>query len=79
MPKSAAFFSHDLPACAGLAPVPGIVSGVRAWLKRRIEISRIERELLAYTDRDLADLGLRRCDIPNIARRAVDGQNVRND
>jgi uncharacterized protein YjiS (DUF1127 family) len=36
----------------------------RAWRERR----RIYRELMAYNDRELDDLGIRRTDIPVIAR-----------
>ena len=35
---------------------------------QRWEITRITRELQGYTDRQLADLGLSRVDIPDIAR-----------
>ena len=35
---------------------------------QRWEIARITRELQGYTDRQLADLGLSRVDIPDVAR-----------
>lgn len=38
-----------------------------AWAKRR----RIERELNAHSDRELADMGLTRADIPHVASGAL--------
>lgn len=39
----------------------------RARAQRR-EVARITRELQGYTERQLADLGLSRADIPDVAR-----------
>lgn len=38
----------------------------QAWRAQRQERARIARELLSYTDRELADLGISRSDIPAI-------------
>lgn len=40
---------------------------------RRASAAQVRRELEAHTDRELADLGLSRADIPAIARAAYDG------
>lgn len=40
--------------------------------RRRAEIRQTMHELHAMSDRDLADLGIHPCDIPRIAREAVD-------
>ncbi len=39
-----------------------------AWQARRARQARIMRELSTYADRDLADLGFTRADIPAVAR-----------
>lgn len=39
-----------------------------AWNQRRRTIARVTRELNTYTERQLADLGLSRSDIPDVAR-----------
>lgn len=44
---------------------------LRRWQRaraRRERVARFTRELQAYSNRDLADLGLDRCDIPAVAR-----------
>jgi uncharacterized protein YjiS (DUF1127 family) len=38
------------------------------WINERRRISRIARELNRYSDRDLADMGMTRGDIPAVAR-----------
>lgn len=65
--------AHVAAAPASAAPsLPSRPLGaVRAMLTRWAEIARIERELRAYSDRELDDLGIRRVDIPEIARSAV--------
>jgi uncharacterized protein YjiS (DUF1127 family) len=45
-----------------------LAANFRAWRERRREIARITRELECYTDRELAELGFCRSDIPDIAR-----------
>ncbi len=45
-----------------------IAARFRAWRARREQINRISFELSCYTDRELADLGLSRGDIPEVAR-----------
>jgi uncharacterized protein YjiS (DUF1127 family) len=53
----------------------GWAAGLLAWLEaaraERRELRRIRRELAAYDDRDLDDLGIRRSDIPALARSAA--------
>jgi uncharacterized protein YjiS (DUF1127 family) len=39
-----------------------------AWLAERRRAARTKRELMAYSDRELADMGLTRADIPRVAR-----------
>jgi uncharacterized protein YjiS (DUF1127 family) len=54
---------------------PGWAAGLLAWLEEaraeRRELARIRRELASYDDRDLDDLGIRRSDIPALARSAA--------
>lgn len=51
-----------------------MVSGFAAWIQRR----RAEAELLALTDRELADIGISRSDIPAIlSGRAQPERDVR--
>ncbi|HTW29298.1 MAG TPA: DUF1127 domain-containing protein [Acetobacteraceae bacterium] len=38
------------------------------WAERRRTVRRIEAELYSMTSRNLADLGLTRSDIPDVAR-----------
>ena len=45
-----------------------LLAGLRRYLERSAEVARIERELDAYIERDLNDLGISRCDIAAIAR-----------
>jgi uncharacterized protein YjiS (DUF1127 family) len=40
-------------------------------VRRNVEFSAIERELTALTDRELADIGISRSDIPAVAQRSV--------
>ncbi len=55
-------FGYQAPA--GLT---GLAHRFRLWRARRAEIGRITAELSAYTERQLADLGISRSDIPTIA------------
>ncbi len=41
---------------------------IKAWNRRRQTIARVTRELNTYSNRQLADLGLSRGDIPDVAR-----------
>ena len=45
-----------------------IIGRWRNWVHEHREFARVTRELHAYSDRDLADLGVRLYDIPAIAR-----------
>lgn len=47
-----------------------IIEGWRQQAVRRARADQVRRELNAYTDRELADLGLSRSDIPGIAHAA---------
>ena len=49
---------------------PRLVAPIRRMHHRRREQLRIYRELTAYSDRDLEEIGVRRSDIPGIARTA---------
>ncbi len=51
-----------------LDKVAGLMTAFRGWRARRQEIVRVARELDCYSDRDLAELGLFRNDIPAVAR-----------
>lgn len=44
-----------------------IIENVARWLERQAKIKRTVRELEALNDRDLADIGINRCDIYRIA------------
>ena len=46
----------------------GLTERYRRWADRRAQIARVSRELHSYTERQLADLGLCRSDIPDVAR-----------
>lgn len=50
------------------APMHGLARRLRDWIARRRDIARIEFELNTYSDANLADLGLTRGDIPDVAR-----------
>ncbi len=52
----------------GLTASRGLSRRLRDWMGRRREIARIEFELNTYSDRHLADLGLTRGDIRDVAR-----------
>lgn len=61
---------HDAIPGVNLPSLRRIAAGWTAFRAARRETSRITRELDACTDRELADLGLFRHDIPAIARGA---------
>ena len=76
--------ASDIPLVArGMDPlrtrpasaVPGWAAGLRAWLRggarRTAQLAPQQAELMAYNDRELADLGIRRRDIPALARSAA--------
>lgn len=48
--------------------VSGLFERVEAWRSRRRQSARIAFELSCYTERELADLGLTRDDIAQVAR-----------
>jgi uncharacterized protein YjiS (DUF1127 family) len=44
------------------------LNALQVWRERRREIARLTRELQTYSDRELAEIGLCRGDIPDVAR-----------
>ncbi len=44
-----------------------LTSRFNAWRARRAEVARITVELSNYSERQLNDLGISRCDIPTVA------------
>jgi uncharacterized protein YjiS (DUF1127 family) len=63
--------THDAtPTGFGLLPVAARRYAVqfRAWRAQRQQVARVTAELNCYTERELADLGLSRADIPSVAR-----------
>jgi len=48
-----------------------ILEKINSWLKREERIRRTRIELNQLTDRDLADIGINRCDINRISREAI--------
>ena len=44
-----------------------IINNISSWLSQREQVRRTRRELAALTDKDLADIGVSRCDIDRIA------------
>jgi uncharacterized protein YjiS (DUF1127 family) len=49
----------------------------RNWLHDRNEYRKAVEELYAMTDRDLADIGIVRCDIEAIVRQSRNAKSVR--
>jgi uncharacterized protein YjiS (DUF1127 family) len=64
------YFDHatDQIVRPSLEGIFAFLSRPRAWLANRGQIARITRELSCHSDRDLADMGLTRSDIPAVAR-----------
>lgn len=65
--------AHALTLDAGIARPRGLLAGLRRALVERRLVRRTRDELAALSDRDLADLGIRRGDIGRVAREAVFG------
>ncbi len=67
----ATFINHDTQTAslggASLA-LRGLAERYQRWSARRRQVARTTLELQAYTDRQLADLGLCRSDIAEVAR-----------
>ncbi|MBE1297618.1 DUF1127 domain-containing protein [Phycobacter azelaicus] len=61
-------------AASAPARLRQIVEGIRNMLKQRSEYRRTYRALQSLTDRELADIGLRRCDIASVARCNASGR-----
>ena len=69
-----ATLSTTAPAAGAISTVfHRVIEGWRQRAVRRARAAQVRRELDAYTDRELADLGLSRSDIPGLARAAYDG------
>lgn len=54
-----------------------VPAALRCAAARRARMARIVRELETHSDRDLADLGIARCDIRRIARESVERRPAR--
>lgn len=52
----------------------GLMSQLKVMIARRAVYNQTVRELMVLTDRELADLGLSRFDIPAVAREAAYGK-----
>ena len=57
----------SFPDMSGSA-MAGMFAALRGWAAERRRISAVTHELGSYTDAELSDLGLRRTDIPSVAR-----------
>jgi len=53
---------------------PGFIANLKATFARRAVYMQTVRELDALTDRELADLGISRLDVPALAREAAYGK-----
>ena len=56
------------------AEVGGIFKSIKVALERRAVYARTVRELNSLSDRELADLGISRLSIPQVAREAAYGK-----
>jgi uncharacterized protein YjiS (DUF1127 family) len=64
-----AFAGYDVPASNGaLGGFRRAVQSLAAWSHERRSYNRAVFELDQLSDRDLADIGIARCDIPAVAR-----------
>jgi uncharacterized protein YjiS (DUF1127 family) len=61
---------HDPIAVSEAALWPRLIASIGRMHQRRREQLRVYRELMAYSDQELDEIGLRRRDIPAIARTA---------
>ena len=68
-------FVNNARAAAPVIPegIGGVLKSVKAALERRAVFARTVRELEALTDRELADLGIARVSIRDIAAQAAYG------
>jgi uncharacterized protein YjiS (DUF1127 family) len=60
----------DVNAAPVPAGRPGFFARVRAWLRQAGERRAVIEELSMLTDRELADIGLARSDVPHVFDRA---------
>ncbi len=66
-------FPADITARPGVGShLDTLRATLRHWRARRAVYLQTHAELSACSDRDLADFGLHRADIPALARRAAD-------
>jgi uncharacterized protein YjiS (DUF1127 family) len=67
-----AFAGYDLPQTnTGFGGVRGLFRTLALWSAEKRAYNDTVAELDALSDRDLADIGVARCDIPAIAREAA--------
>ncbi|WP_088347174.1 MULTISPECIES: DUF1127 domain-containing protein [Rhodomicrobium] len=72
-----AFAGYDLPAANGaVGRVRRAVQNFAAWSAERRAYRQAVFELEQLSERDLADIGIARADIPSIARNAAKGQTA---
>ena len=69
-------YDQQLPYAAVAAPkhVRSLLAGLREWLRRR----QVMAELAMMTDRELADIGLARCDIVRVFDPVFAAERVRD-
>ena len=65
--------THAAPAITGSLGLAGMFARIAEARRLNAAFRQTRRELSWLTDRELADLGLMRCDIDRIAREAVYG------
>jgi uncharacterized protein YjiS (DUF1127 family) len=71
------FAGYDVPAENGaIGGVRRVLRNVSAWSQERRAYNQAAFELSGLSDRDLADIGIARCDIPSIAREAAQAKKV---
>ena len=71
------FAGYDVPAENGaIGGVRRVLRNLSAWSQERRAYNQAAYELSALSDRDLADIGVARCDIPSIARDAAKTKRV---
>ena len=68
-----AYVNNTRTASPALAEVGGIFKSIKVALERRAVYARTVRELNGLTDRELADLGISRVSIRDVAAQAAYG------
>ena len=73
----AAFSGYELPeATSTMSRIRRLYEGVVGWSQERRAYYETLRELNGLSDRDLADIGIARADIPAIARETAKSPRV---